>query len=437
MVLNPLKHTLLTGFFAVCATLCSHAQDTLRIAINDAEKQFVESNLQLLAERYNIDISRAQVIQASLYANPNISFTGNFYNPDIKKYLDVSNETGEYGWNIQQLIILAGKRNKQVRLAQLNIKQSENNFLDLLRTLRYTLRSDFYNIYFTQNSINAYQIQVASLERLNTAYQELLARGTVSTEVAGAANDVSVSQSNLAIAQKDLQAAEDMYKSNLATEREVVSARLEVSKAQSELNRATQVSSITGGANATYVLTAPISGSIIEKMITNNSEVRQDNSTSLFTVADLSTVWIIANVYEADINKIHLGDEAIVNTLTDPDKNYKGRIDKIYDVLDPANRTMKVRISMPNSNDELKPEMFVTISVKEESMGRKLSIPSEAVVLDNSKHYTIVKQADSLAIREVQVLDRIGSRTFITGLAPGEQVVTNSQVFIYQALNTK
>ncbi|MBE7172888.1 MAG: efflux RND transporter periplasmic adaptor subunit [Williamsia sp.] len=259
-----------------------------------------------------------------------------------------------------------------------------------------------------------------------------------STEVAGVANDVAVAQSNLAMAQKNLQAAEDMYKSNLATEREVTSARLEASKATAELNRATQVSSITGGKNASYVLTAPISGSIIEKTITNNSEVRQDNSTSLFTVADLSTVWVIANVYEADISKIHLGDSVTVNTLASPDKNYTGRIDKIYDVLDPANRTMKVRISMPNPNDELKPEMFVTISAKEASQGQKLSIPSVAVVLDNSKHYVIVKKgAGSLAVREVQVIDRIGDRTFVTGLSEGEQVVTNSQVFIYQALSTQ
>ncbi|MBE7172889.1 MAG: TolC family protein [Williamsia sp.] len=179
MTPNPLRHLLLTGFLAVCVHFCSHAQDTLRYGLPDAEKQFVTSNLQLLAERYNIDISRAQVIQASLYANPNISFSGNLYNPDQKKYLDISNKTGEWGWNVQQLIILAGKRNKQVKLAQGDTRQAEYNFLDLLRTLRYTLRSDFYNIYYTENSINAYKTQVSSLERLNAAYQDLLAKGAV------------------------------------------------------------------------------------------------------------------------------------------------------------------------------------------------------------------------------------------------------------------
>jgi cobalt-zinc-cadmium efflux system outer membrane protein len=85
------------------------AQDTSRISIQMAEKQFLEKNLQLLAEKYNIDIARAAVIQAKLYNNPNISFSGALYNQEQKKILDISNTTGQYSINVQQLIILAGK----------------------------------------------------------------------------------------------------------------------------------------------------------------------------------------------------------------------------------------------------------------------------------------------------------------------------------------
>ena len=258
-----------------------------------------------------------------------------------------------------------------------------------------------------------------------------------STEVAGVANDVSLAGSNVDITKKNLESTEELYKSNLATEKDLTSARLEFNKASSELNRARQVSAITGGNNATYMLNAPISGSIIEKTITNNSEVRQDNSSSLFTVADLSAVWVIASVYESDINKIKMGDNVIVNTLSAPEKNYPGKIDKIYDVLDPASRTMKVRISMNNPKNELKPEMFATINVKGKSAGSMLSIPSKAVVLDNSKQYVVVKKDKQLSIKPIQVLKRIGDTSFITGLSEGEQVVTNSQVFLYEALNTK
>lgn len=258
-----------------------------------------------------------------------------------------------------------------------------------------------------------------------------------STEVAAVANDVSLASSNADISKKNLESAQDLFNSHLATEKDVVNAKLEYNKAVSELNRAKQVSAITGGNNASFVLTSPISGNIIEKNISNNSEVRQDNSASLFTVADLSTVWIIASVYESDINKIAVGDNVIVNTLSAPEKNYSGKIDKIYDVLDPASRTMKVRISMLNPNHELKPEMFATINVKGKTEARMLSVPSRAIVLDNSRRYVVVKKDRQLSIKPVQLLKRIGETSFVTGLTEGEQVVTNSQVFLYEALSAK
>lgn len=258
-----------------------------------------------------------------------------------------------------------------------------------------------------------------------------------STEVAGVTNDLSLAQSNVDITKKNLESTEELYKSNLATERDLTSAKLEYNKATSELNRATQVSSITGGSNATYILKAPINGTVIEKTITNNSEVRADNNASLFTVADLSNVWVIASVYESDINKIKIGDNVIVNTLSTPDKNYQGKIDKIYDVLDPASRTMKVRISMSNPHNELKPEMFATINVKGKSEGRMLSIPSKAVVLDDSKQYVVVKKDKQLIIKPITVVKRIGETSFITGVNEGDLVVINSQVFLFEALNAK
>lgn len=155
------------------------AQDTAHLTIQKAEKQFLEKNLQLLAEKYNIDIARAAVIQARLYNNPSVSLSAALYNQEQKKILDVSNGTGQYGISVQQLIILAGKRNKQIKLAQIGVQQSENSFYDLMRTLRFTLRGDFYSVFFLQNSVNAYTNQINTLEKLNTAYSDLQAKGVV------------------------------------------------------------------------------------------------------------------------------------------------------------------------------------------------------------------------------------------------------------------
>ncbi|MBC7511971.1 MAG: TolC family protein [Ferruginibacter sp.] len=166
------------GMLLFCSVTV-HAQDTVRITLPEAEKQFQQKNLVLLAEKYNIDIAKAQVIQAKLYTNPNFSFTGDIYNPQDKKSFDISNKTGEYIVAVQQLIRVAGKRNKEIKLAETGIRLSENRFFDLLRTLHFSLRSNFFSAYYLQNSVNAYQSQIASLERLNASYQSLKVKGGV------------------------------------------------------------------------------------------------------------------------------------------------------------------------------------------------------------------------------------------------------------------
>lgn len=258
-----------------------------------------------------------------------------------------------------------------------------------------------------------------------------------SSEVAGITNDVALAESSVDLAKKNMETKKELFESNLATQQDYLSAQIDYKKAVSEQNRAKSVASITGGNSSSYTLTAPISGYVIEKNISNNSEVRQDNNTNLFTIADLSTVWIIANVYEADISSIRLGDEVRVTTLANPEKDYIGKIDKVYNVLDPANRTMKVRISMSNTSNELKPEMFATIKVNTKPSASLLSIPASAIVMDNSKQYVVVKLASKLEIREIKVLRRIDDKAFISGLQAGDQVVTSSQVFIYDALNVQ
>jgi cobalt-zinc-cadmium efflux system membrane fusion protein len=285
-----------------------------------------------------------------------------------------------------------------------------------------------------------YALVSGKIKSVNVALGDRVQKGQTlavlqSTEVAGISNDLSLAEANVAITKKNMETTKDLYQGNLATERDYMNAQVEYNKALSELNRAKQVSAITGGKNSVFELRAPLTGYVVERNITGNSEVRQDNNNPLFTVADLSNVWIIANVYESDIDKIKLGDAVEVTTLADPNVSYEGRIDKIYNVLDPATRTMKVRISMNNVNNELKPEMFVTVKVNVQPSAKMFTIPSQAIVLDNSKNFVIVKQGSDLKIKEIQLIKRVDSKAYIQGLSEGDQVVTNSQVFIYQALN--
>lgn len=180
-IMNYRTRFLQAALYGMCVFGCIrvHAQDTTHITIEKAEKQFLEKNLQLLAARYNIDMAQANIIQARLYNNPSLQVSTALYNQDQQKWLDVSNRTGQYEISIQQLIIMAGKRNKQIQLAETGSKQATSSFFDLMRTLRFSLRADFYAVHFLQNSINAYTAQIQTLENLDSAFTTLQAKGVV------------------------------------------------------------------------------------------------------------------------------------------------------------------------------------------------------------------------------------------------------------------
>jgi cobalt-zinc-cadmium efflux system membrane fusion protein len=288
---------------------------------------------------------------------------------------------------------------------------------------------------------NVFALASGKIENVNVELGDYVEKGKVlavlkSAEVASASSDIAMTKENVEMAKKSLQTTKDLYDSRLTSEQDYVNAKITYNKALADLNRAEQIASITGGSSSTYTITAPISGFIIAKNITGNSAVRADNSTALFSIADISKVWVTANAYEADMNSIHLNDSVIINTLASPGKDYYGTVNKIYNVLDPATRTMKVRINMNNSNNELKPEMFATVKINEKTDNKSLAVPSAAIVLDNSKNYVVIKEGSKLSVREITLIKRQGDTVYITGLNAGEQVVTASQVFLYQALTS-
>ena len=124
--------------------------DSLNLSIDSAQSIFLRNNYLLLAQKYNIDMAKGLVIQAKLYPNPGFNFATTIYNPIAKKVFPLAGD-GEVITGISQLILLAGKRNKQIKIAQANVVLNEYQFFDLLRTLKYMLRTDFYNIYYLQH----------------------------------------------------------------------------------------------------------------------------------------------------------------------------------------------------------------------------------------------------------------------------------------------
>ena len=135
---------------------------------------------------------------------------------------------------------------------------------------------------------------------------------------------------------------------------------------------------------------APIDGYIIEKKVNRGMQLRSDNAENLFTVGQISEVWVLANVNESDIGRIRLGMEASVETLSYPGQQFRGRVDKVYTVLDPATKAMPVRIKLPNTGMKLKPEMHATVTLHYENGGEMTTIPAGSVIFDRSRHYVMV-----------------------------------------------
>ena len=154
-------------------------QDTLRLQLPEAEKMFLDSNYQLLAQRYNIDANKALVIQARLYPNPNFSIGHTLYSGTLHEFfpLGINDETT---MQLNQTILLAGKRNKQVKLAQANVELTEHQFFDLIRTLKYTLRTDFFQIYYLRQSAKVYDAEIKALSQIVGAFDQALGKGYIS-----------------------------------------------------------------------------------------------------------------------------------------------------------------------------------------------------------------------------------------------------------------
>lgn len=260
-----------------------------------------------------------------------------------------------------------------------------------------------------------------------------------SGEMAGYSNDLVTAETNAAVARKNLEATKDMFKSGLASGRDSIAAQAGYDQANAALRKAQQVLQLNGGSlNGLFQVRTPISGFVVEKLATNNMALRPDNSSNLFTISDLKNIWVIANVYESSISIIRPGDSVNVTTLSYPGKIFKGKVDKIMNVLDPTNKVMKVRIVLSNPDYLLKPEMFANVTLNNPENKHMLSVPSTALIFDHSQYYVLVyKSPSDITIRAVQVESTIGDKTYISdGLTEGEKVIGSQALLIYQELNS-
>ena len=259
-----------------------------------------------------------------------------------------------------------------------------------------------------------------------------------SGEVAEYERQLKDAQSDVLVAQKNLAVKKDLLASKLISEREMAEANKELDKAEAALKRIEETFDIYGfHANSEYRLKSPISGFVISKKINRDMTLPSGHDESVFVVAELSEVWTIPNVYESDISKVREAMDVEISTLSYPGEKIHGRIDKIYNVLDPETKTMKVRVKIHNHDFKLKPEMIATTRVLFNESQVLPSVPASAIIFDRSREFIMVfRDRYNIETREVEVYKTTEERAWLSsGISPGEIVISKNQLFIYDALN--
>ncbi len=236
---------------------------------------------------------------------------------------------------------------------------------------------------------------------------------------------------------KQLARAQLLYDKGAISQADLETSEDADAKAKTDVQAAVQRVHVMGGdlnnPSPLLPLRAPISGTIVDQQITSGTGVRSlDNQPALFTIADLSVVWALCDVYQDMLPRVHLGDSAEINLSSLPDQKYPGKVINISEVLDATTRSAKVRIELPNPQRVFRAGMFVTATFRSRAPVDRLLVPSSAVVHLHDKDWVFVSLGGTQFRRVAVQLgteQHDGYQEIVTGLKPDDQVVVNALQF--------
>lgn len=185
----------------------------------------------------------------------------------------------------------------------------------------------------------------------------------------------------------------------------------------------------SGKVSKTITLDSPISGFVMQRNLYEQTYVTPE--TELYEIADLSTIWVEAQVYEYEAPFVHVGQRATMQLTYLPGKTYVGRVSYIYPTLDPDTRTVKVRLEFPNPNFELKPDMYANVDL-DIDYGVQTIVPSEAVLNSGTRQIVFLAQPGGyFEPREIQVGPQVDDQYVVLGgLKAGDTIVTSGNFLI-------
>jgi len=257
-----------------------------------------------------------------------------------------------------------------------------------------------------------------------------------SDDVAGGFDAYRKAVADELLARKQLNRAVDLYAHGAIAQQDLEVAQDAADDAKVTLETATEHLRLLGNdpdkPRGIVDIVAPTSGVITDQQVTNAATVQAYSSPSPFTISDLSSVWIVCDVYENDLPNVRLGDTAEITLNAYPDRPFKGKVSNLGAVLDPSIRTAKVRIEVQNPGI-LRLGMFAKATFRGQTVEMHTVVPASAVLRMHDRDFVFVPAPDK-KFRRVEVVsgDVLTENTNLqeikSGLKPGQQVVTNALV---------
>lgn len=257
-----------------------------------------------------------------------------------------------------------------------------------------------------------------------------------SADISGAFSDYEKAKADEQLANTQLERAKILYGRGAISQNDLQVAEDTEAKAKVDVRATAERLRVLGNQNldrpsGIVEIRAPISGYITDQQVTNAAGVAGLGSANPFTISDLSTVWILCDVYENDLDDVRIGDKADIRLNAYPNQLFTGTISNIGPILDPNIRTAKVRIEMPNPG-LMRPGMFVTAAFHGRTKQKYAAVPATAILHLHDRDWVYVPQEHG-QFRRVAVIggDMLpgGMQEVVAGIAPGQQVVVNALAF--------
>jgi len=245
----------------------------------------------------------------------------------------------------------------------------------------------------------------------------------------------------LRVTDKNYARAQDLYAHHAIAERDLLQAESDHIQAQADLNAALLGLKILGIPNpddlekapssSEIPLLAPIGGEIVERDVAPG-QLLQAGMTQAFIISDMSSVWVLANIYQSDVSHVHVGNQVAVQTDSYPDK-FQGKISFISPALDPNTRTLQARIVVQNPGEKLKNNMYVTATVNAGLEQNAIAVPDSSVLRDdeNQPFVYVTMGSNQFGRRPVEIgQSEAGKTQILKGLNPGDKVVGDGSLFL-------